>query len=527
MARKSIIEEQNLQNEIKKMAEQGLNCLAISKKLNINKEVIRQWCLKNNIKLVKRLQEGSLDKYNIFKNICEKALKDNKKIKLNQTCKEIGIHVDVVRKILNKNPHYRQIIRNKKDAIAEDKKLNIDEAEKRLPINENSRIIEFKNGKYKIVTEDGYIYYKTSTKIHQGDPRDKCGTKNTIDSIKNKLLELEYEYVDGFNGNIKDTIQAVHLKCQKIRSNRLEAFSRQECPYCSNNGSSKAETEILDWIHQWYPEASSTRKIIPPKELDIYVPSVNLAIEYCGLYWHNENSPDPKLRNYHKDKMLKCKEKNIRLITIFEDEWAERSDQVKNFIKSVLNIHNKKIYARKCSIKEVDKKTASDFLEKYHIQGKTSLRIAFGLYYEEELLGMVTGNQHHRKSDEFTLNRLVFKDEVQIPGGASRLLKNLLNYAKENGYKKVISWSDNRWSEGNVYKKCGFELEEDLPPDYSYYVGKGKRQSKQSNKKDKLLKKGAKGTAKSTEKELSLSLGYSRIWDCGKKRWVINFSDLP
>lgn len=522
MARKSIIEEQNLENQIKQMAKQGLNCLAISKKLNINREVVRQWCLKNNIVLTKRLQEGSLDKYKKFIDICEKALENNSKIKLNQTCKDVGIHVDVVRKILNKNPQYRQVIRNKKHAISEDKILSLYEATNRLPSNENSQVVGFDNGKYKIVTEDGYVYHKTSAKIKQGDPRNKCGAPHTMDAIVSKLESSGYKYLDGFTGNIKDSIKAEHLKCGKIRSNRLEGFARQECPYCSNNGSSKAESEILEWIKQWYPEAHSTRKIITPKELDVYIPSLNLAIEYCGLYWHNEDSPDPKTRNYHRDKMLKCNEKNIRLITIFEDEWIERNTQVKNFLKSVIGICDTKIFARKCQIKEVDKKTASNFLEQHHIQGRAPLKVAFGLFYQDELVGLVTGNQHHRKSDEFTLNRLVFKDGVQVIGGASKLLKYLLDFTKKAGYKRIVSWSDNRWSEGGVYKKCGFLLEEDLGSDYSYYIGQGKRESKQSNKKSNLLKKGATGSMDNTEKELSLSLGYSRIWDCGKKRWIIN-----
>ena len=107
-------------------------------------------------------------------------------------------------------------------------------------------------------------------------------------------------------------------------------------------------------------------------------------------------------------------------------------------------------------------------------------------------------------------------------GGSSRLLKYLIKYTKDSQYSELISWSDNRWSEGNVYNKTGFTLVEHLGPDYSYYVGGNKRQSKQSNQKKNLITKGAKGTLEDKEKELASSLGYSRIWDCGKKRWKIH-----
>jgi hypothetical protein len=360
--------------------------------------------------------------------------------------------------------------------------------------------------------------------LHQGDPRNKSGTKKPLSKIKNELKELGYKYVNGYKDNIKKSLVAEHKKCGKTRENRLEAFFRQECSACSNKGVSKAELEILEWIQQWYPEAHSTRQIIGPKEIDVYIPSLSLGIEYCGLYWHNENSPQPRERNYHKNKMLECNKKEVRLITIFEDEWRNRSNQIKNFLKSVIGIYDRRIYARKCIIKEVDKKIAHNFLEKNHIQGKTTIKIAFGLYYNDELLGLITGNVHHRKSEQFTLNRLVFEDGVQIVGGASKLLKCLIKYTKEKGYSKIISWSDNRYSEGNVYKKCGFTMEEELFPDYSYVTPDLTRQSKQSNKKVKLLKKGALGDMSNTEKELAHTLGYSRIWDCGKKRWVIFLS---
>lgn len=44
---------------------------------------------------------------------------------------------------------------------------------------------------------------------------------------------------------------------------------------------------------------------------------------------------------------------------------------------------------------------------------------------------------------------------------------------------------------------------------------------KQSCTKKALKERGGVG---STEKELAESLGYARIWDCGKKRWVYKVS---
>ena len=348
-----------------------------------------------------------------------------------------------------------------------------------------------------------------------------CGLKSK--SIKNTLSESEVINRIEEKGckllspyvSYKEDIK---VECAKhgIFNATMQNFTYgYGCPKCSK-GRSKSQDELANFIKQFYPEVQeNSRDIIQPQELDIYIPSLNLAIEYCGLRWHSELYK--KDNNYHLNKMLKCKEKGIRLITIFEDEWLERQDQVKNFLKSVLNKNKTNIFARKCAIKPLNSKEAKDFLENNHIQGKAVLRIAIGLYYENELMGIITGNKHHRQGFDniLVLNRLAFKTDVSVSGGSSKLLKTLINYAKSNGYSKIISWSDNRWSEGNVYEKLGFTLTEELKPDYSY-VNRDFRESKQSNKKNNLLKKGGTGN---TEHEMALSIGLHRIWDCGKKRW--------
>jgi hypothetical protein len=62
----------------------------------------------------------------------------------------------------------------------------------------------------------------------------------------------------------------------------------------------------------------SERELLNGLELDIYIPSHNLAIEFNGLYWHNELHKDKK---YHLNKTELCEAKGIQLIHVFEDEW--------------------------------------------------------------------------------------------------------------------------------------------------------------------------------------------------------------
>lgn len=368
-----------------------------------------------------------------------------------------------------------------------------------------------------------YEFNSSAARISLGSGCHHCGIKRSSEKRRKPYEEIVsivknagYELITKEYARIS---QKIDVKCAKhgIFSIQLNDLSGGHgCRKCCHNYS-KAQGNLFDFINKFYPDAiENTRKVIPPLELDIYIPSLNLAIEYCGIYWHSEKY---KNKNDHYNKMKLCNEKGIRLITIFEDEWLERQDQVKNFLLSAINKNEIRLMARKTELKEVSKQEAVSFLENTHIQGAPIFEVAFGLHYNNELQAVITGNKHHRQGHQnlFVLNRLTFKSNVSISGGASKLLKALINYARSNNYSKLISWSDNRWSQGNVYEKLEFTLTEELPPDYSY-VKKQTRISKQSCQKKTLLKKGAVGN---TESEMALSLGLQRIWDCGKKRWEI------
>lgn len=513
----------NILQKLKELAQKRYNHTEIGDILGFKRQTIDYWVKKHNIPTNKNRSKEQYERYLKFKKICEEAYVNKTTIKLNQTLRELNLHPDSAQRILNDNPALRIVIRSKQQAIVEDKTLSLEEAQSRLP-SQDDRIIGFEDGRYTIITQDGFTYYKTSAKLYQGDPRGKSGTTRNVEDIKVKLNEIGYTLLEESYVIKRESLRAIHRECGNIRTNRFSNFFKQGCPTCSNTGTSKDEEEVNQWVKSlgFTTEKFRFKGKTKGKEIDIYIPSLNLGIEYCGLYWHSEGNF--KSRNYHYDKMKQANEQGIRLITIFEDEWKYRQKQVKNFLKSVLGAPGTRIYARKCSVEEVCKDVGKGFLEDNHIQGKANFKAAFGLYYDSVLVGLVTGSNHHRQDkNSFVLNRLVFKDGVQVVGGASRLLKYLTKYAQDNGYRQLISWSDNRWSEGNVYEKCGFRLENYLNPDYSYIVPKsGVRQSKQSNKKALLLKKGAIGSMDNTERELALTLGYYRIWDCGKKRWVMD-----
>jgi len=258
----------------------------------------------------------------------------------------------------------------------------------------------------------------------------------------------------------------------------------------------------------------NNRTIISPKEIDIYIPSHNIAIEFCGLYWHSDIH---KTNYYHKTKLELCKQRGIRLITIFEDEWKYKQTIVQNKLLTILGKSNQStIFARKCNVVEVNTKNKTKFFDQYHIQGSGPGSISYGLQYNNKLVACMSFIK--QKDGIYVLNR--YATSNNIPGGFSKLLSH---FKKNCEWNQVVSFADLRWSEGDVYENNGFILDKKLLPDYSYIVN-NKRFHKFGFRRKFLEKKLPNFDPLLSERQNCDNAGLLRIWDCGKLRYIINNS---
>lgn len=259
------------------------------------------------------------------------------------------------------------------------------------------------------------------------------------------------------------------------------------------------------------------RKILKGKELDIYLPELNIAFEFNGIYWHNEfNKP----RYYHQDKSLECREKGIQLIHIWEDDWVYRNDIVKDIIKSKLGLSEFNIGARKCEIRDVPNREAIDFLNKYHIQGGVSNGKSIGLYYKGNLVEILTFGQLRKnmgcvpEDGKYEIYRVCSKAGYNIQGGFSRLLHFFENKYKP---KEIITYGNLDYTYGNVYLKCGFVEHGLSSPTYTWVVD-GKRYHRFNFMRSKL--KECESNPELTESEVMHNRGCWRCWDSGKIRFI-------
>jgi hypothetical protein len=266
---------------------------------------------------------------------------------------------------------------------------------------------------------------------------------------------------------------------------------------------------------------SNSRKILPSgKELDFYFPDYNFAIEFNGLYWHSEISGG-KDKNYHYDKWKECDACGITLLSICEDEFVEKQNFWLNKILYMTgNLTLKKIHARKCVIRELD--SVSDFLEKHHLQGLCPSSYKFGLFYDDNLVSVMTFSKpRNNKTGVIDLSRFCNHSDYLVSGGASKLLSYFVkNYG--HLYESVVSFSDNNYSNGNVYMALGFNLLSNLKQDYKYIIS-NKTYHKSGFRKSSIFKKFdiPENLKNSSEWGIMQYLGYDRIWDSGKKKWEI------
>jgi hypothetical protein len=286
----------------------------------------------------------------------------------------------------------------------------------------------------------------------------------------------------------------------------------------TTHNTSIGETQLKDYIVSLGLHIEENdRSIIKPKELDIVIPELKIAIEYCGLYWHSEKR---KERNYHKNKLEDVNEKGYTLLTVFEDEWLESPEIVKSKIKHLVGLNDSdKVYARKTTIKNVDIKDRIEFFKNNHIQGDGGGSIVYGLYNKDILVACIVIKDMGRGI--YYINR--YATSANVVGGFSKLLSH---FKKNNEWNEIYTFADRRWSVGNLYITNGFDHVYNTAPNHFYTRDGLKRESRKRYMKHKLSKILDNYDEKLSGKDNMSVNGYYVIYDCGNMKFVMTKENI-
>lgn len=299
-------------------------------------------------------------------------------------------------------------------------------------------------------------------------------------------------------------------------------LNKKVCLICNpiTNVSSSLESELSNFIKSIYSGDIINNYRYENKEIDIFLPDLNVGFEFNGLYWHSELHKDKK---YHYDKIKFFERESISIMMIWEDDWEYKKDIIRSMIRSKIYIVTRKIFARKCEVRNIsDNKMVSNFLNNNHLQGNINSSIKIGLFYNNELVSLMSFGKLRKSlgsktaQNEFELLRFCNIKDTIVVGGASRLLE----FFKRNfEYSRIVSYSKNCIGNGNLYKTIGFKLISETEIDYSWVINKI-RYHRFSFRKDVLISQGY--DINKTEVEIMYDRGYFRVFGAGNKKWILD-----
>lgn len=402
------------------------------------------------------------------------------------------------------------------------------------------RISELHNGEYELISEYtgtknritlrhkpcGYEYSRKANEFlnesaglcpicnkRKGHSTRSLKEEDIPEYLKERIGD-KYTYVSGY---VKLSDTNTILRCNecgnefKASISRVTGKRKRGCPICANNrrGGKVKENYLEDILQDEHAEGNNEslrvdqivsyiseicngeiiRNYKDKMELDVYIPELKIGFEYNGIYWHSDKIIKDK--NYHLKKKEYFKEKGIDVIFIDEYDWENKNDLVKSMISNKIGI-NKKIPARKTIFREISSSEERKFLNENHIQGFAISSCRYGLYYNEELISVISfikGRKNVGDLDSVELLRFASKKGYTVQGGFSKLMKNcipLLSKKYEN-LNKIKTYADYSISNANVYLKNGFKFLKMSKPSHTYYHNK-KKVNRYTYRKSELKK---------------------------------------
>ena len=244
---------------------------------------------------------------------------------------------------------------------------------------------------------------------------------------------------------------------------------------------------------------------------DLKIVDSNVLIEIDPTFTHNcyDNIwHEPKNRESHLNKTKLADQNGYQCIHVFD--WDSQES-----ILSML-VNKEIIYARRCNLIQIDKRTAEQFTNLYHLQGSCRGQdIAYGLVYNGELVQiMAFGKPRYNKNYDYELLRLCTRHGIKILGGPSKLFHQ---FTQDFPDKSVISYCDYAKFSGQVYQNIGMNLHHISSP------------AKIWSKKDKYITDnylrqhgydrifGANYGKGTSNEQLMLENGWLPVYDCGQK----------
>lgn len=225
--------------------------------------------------------------------------------------------------------------------------------------------------------------------------------------------------------------------------------------YCSEHKhsftSSKGEREVAEFVSSLgFDCVSNDRKMLGRKELDVYVPSLRIGIEFNGTHWHSDES---KSDMYHYEKWKLCQERGIRLFTVWEEDWDKRQEIVKSMISRLLGASCRVIDASECEVVEASDEAMTEFLTKNHLYGPVNGSVSLGMYHDGSLVSVMSFDRVKEVGNVWEIVCFCNALNVTVDAGLESLWNKFL---EDHSPSEVIYHANLDAEDGEVLRSLGF-----------------------------------------------------------------------
>lgn len=227
--------------------------------------------------------------------------------------------------------------------------------------------------------------------------------------------------------------------------------------------------------------------------------------------WGIRGNP-PKEYSYHLNKSRKAAENGYFCIHIFD--WEDKNKIINKFLNMT------EVDSISCDLREINPVEARKFLDSYHPQNSTNMKVAIGLYKDNDLIEvMCFSKPRYNKKYEWELSRVCAKPGLRVRGGCKRILDYFNDvYSPAN----IIVYCDLSKLDGSLYERLGFKRINNAKPSRHWYNPKVKQHVTDSflwhKGFDRLFGTDYGKTASNTK--LMLEHGFVEIYDCGQATYV-------
>jgi len=259
-------------------------------------------------------------------------------------------------------------------------------------------------------------------------------------------------------------IDRLEFKCVACGKHQMKSIAMlQDSPICffCCPKESKGQLEVFDFVKTLVADAvSSDRTVISPKELDIWIPSKKLGIEYNGLYWHS--TAVLKDTKYHQKKQDDCSAAGINLLSVYEDEWRDKRLIVEGMIRHRLGMSVKTWDARKLDVVSLSLTESRDFFNANHLEGHVSSSVVFGL--RDKASGQVVAAMslrrpfHKKYRGQLEVGRCCTLVGHSVRGWLGRLTSEARKHARSLGVTSLMTYVDSRVGPGSGYAAAGWSV---------------------------------------------------------------------